>query len=326
MTSGTCSSSLRERCNRPRYLNRAGGLLLAACLALPWRAWSAAPLADVHVHYKWNQEDVTSPQQAVDTLRDHDIALAVVIGMPADYALRLETLAPGLVVPLWSPYRKPGDWSSWAYDKTVPERARRALDGGHYRGIGELHLIGGFAPPWNSPVIDALARLAAEYSVPLMIHTEFSRPDYLANLCRARPDTRILWAHAGALLSPEQVAGVLRACPNVWADLAARDPWRFVNNPITDDDGRLLPGWRTLLEDFPERFMVGSDPVWPVEQLDSWEQADTGWEEYGRFIGFHRHWLEQLPPALAENIRLRNAQRFFLPASTKRPVAAESAP
>lgn len=287
---------------------RGAGLLLA----FPLAAAAAPPLADVHVHYKWNQEDVTSPQAAVDVLNRNDIALAVVIGMPADNALRLEKLAPGRIVPLWSPYRQPGDWSTWAHDKTVPARARQALDSGLYRGIGELHLVGGFAPPADSPVITALAQLAAGYDVPLMVHTEFSRPDYMAKLCRAHPDTRILWAHAGALLSPAQVAGVLGDCPNVWADLAARDPWRFVNNPIADGDGRLLPEWRMLLEAFPDRFMVGSDPVWPVEQLDSWEHADTGWDEYGRFIGFHRNWIEQLPQNLADNLRLRNAQRFFL--------------
>jgi len=286
-------------------------LLLCALLALPATGRCAPPLADVHVHYKWNQEDVTTAQQAVDTLADHDIALAVVIGTPAEYALRLEKLAPDIIVPVWSPYRTPGDWSRWAFDKTVPERARTALAGGHYRGIGELHLIGGFSPGWRSPVISALAQLAAEYSVPLLVHTEFSTPDYMAGLCSAWPDTRILWAHAGSLLTPAQVAGVLDTCPNVWAELSARDPWRFVNNPIGDDKGALLPAWRELLERFPDRFMVGSDPVWPVENLDSWDQSDTGWQEYGRFVAFHRHWLGLLPSALADKIRLENAQQFF---------------
>jgi hypothetical protein len=286
-------------------------ILLAAVLAVPPGAWCAPPLADVHVHYKWSQEDVTTPQQAVDTLVANDIALAVVIGMPADYALRLEKLAPRLVVPLWSPYNSPGDWSSWAYDRTVLARARQALDSGRYQGIGELHLIGGFAPPSSSPVVSGLARLAAEFSVPLLLHTEFSAPDYLRGLCRASPDTRILWAHAGGLLTPTQVAEVLNACPKVWVELSARDPWRFVNNPIADADGVLLPAWRALLESFPDRFMVGSDPVWPVEQLDGWAQADTGWQEYGRFIAFHRRWIDRLPAELADNIRIGNALRFF---------------
>jgi hypothetical protein len=286
-------------------------LLLAAGACFAWPVWCAPPLADVHVHYKWSQEDVTSAQQAVDTLVAHDVALAVVIGMPADYALRLERLAPDRIVPIWSPYRAPGDWSTWAYDKAVLERARQALQGGDYRGIGELHLIGGFTPHWKSPVISGLAQLAAEFDVPILLHTELSQPDYMEGLCRAQPQTRFLWAHAGGVLTAAQVRQVMNACPNVWVELSARDPWRFVSNPMTDENNALLPAWRALIESFPERFMIGSDPVWPVEKLDSWDQADTGWQEYDRFIVFHRSWMSRLPPELEQKLRLTNAQAFF---------------
>ncbi|MGB5729519.1 MAG: hypothetical protein WBM52_20160 [Thiogranum sp.] len=69
------------------------------------------------------------------------------------------------------------------------------------------------------------------HDVPILLHTEFSQPDYLIQLCREHPGTRILWAYAGALLKPDQVGKVMSDCPNVWAELSARDPWRFVNNP-----------------------------------------------------------------------------------------------
>ena len=57
--------------------------------------------------------------------------------------------------------------------------------------------------------------------------------------------------------------------------------------------------------------MVGSDPVWPVEKLDSWEEPDSGWQQYSRFIKFHRDWLNKLPPALENRLRLENAVEFF---------------
>ena len=290
-------------------------IALLAWLFASMPASGAPPLADVHVHYKWSQKEVTAAQQAIGILRDNDIALAVVIGTPAEYALELARLAPQTIVPIWSPYREPADWSRWPHDRKVLERARDALASGDYRGIGELHLIGGFAPDWRTPVISGLLALAQEYQVPLLLHTELSNPDYISGLCGAFPEARILWAHAGAILSAEQVGTVMAACPGVSAELAARDPWRFVNNPITDSDGNLKPEWRALIETYPDRFMVGSDPVWPVEQLDSWDQADTGWQEYRRFIDFHRTWLAQLPPGLAEKIRLGNALRLFAPPS-----------
>lgn len=280
---------------------------LIAWLLVLGQARAAAPLADTHVHYKWSQREVTAPERAVAILRENDIALAVVIGTPAEYALELAHLAPDVVVPLWSPYREADDWSRWPYDEEVLERAGGALATGRYRGIGELHLIGGFAPHWRSPVIQGLFALAGEHDVPLLLHTELSSNDYMLHLCRAFPQVRLVWAHAGAILSPAEVAEVMDACPQLTAELSARDPWRFVNNPISDDTGALTPQWRSLIERYPDRFMIGSDPVWPVEQLDGWDRADTGWQEYSRFIGFHRRWLDALPPDLAGKLRLDNA-------------------
>jgi hypothetical protein len=269
------------------------------------------PLVDVHVHYKWSQQEVTSPQQAVQTLQDNNIFAAVVIGTPAEYALELQRLAPRSIIPVWSPYRKPSDWSSWPYDRTVLQRARAALASGDYRGIGELHLIGGFAPPWQTPVISGLLELAGEYRVPVMLHTEINDSGYLIGICQAFPDTDILWAHAGAILDPPAVARVINTCPRVHVELSARDPWRFVNNPIAQRDGTLLPAWRSLIESYPERFMIGSDPVWPVDRLDSWDEPDSGWRQYRRFVEFHRHWLRELPADIAQQVGAGNALRLF---------------
>lgn len=286
-------------------------LSLVGMLLLPLASRGEPPLADVHVHFKWNQAEVTSKEQAVAILRTNAIALAVVIGLPAGYALDLKALAPKLIVPIWSPYQMPADWSTWAFDEGVLVRARAALASGRYFGIGELHLIGGFTPDWRTPVISGLMGLAAEYDLPLLLHTEISQTAYLSGLCRAYPEARILWAHAGGILRADQVAEVMGGCPNLWVELSARDPWRYVNNPITDAEGSLLPEWRRLIESFPDRFMVGSDPVWPVERLDSWDEPDSGWEQYGRFVRFHREWLRQLPASISEKLRLTNARVLF---------------
>jgi len=270
------------------------------------------PVADMHLHYKWSQQDVTSPAEAVDMLARENIVMGVVIGTPAELALDLAQLAPQKLVPIFSPYRIGGDWQRWARDADVVPRTREALASGAYHGIGELHLIGGFSPRLDkATVLQGLMQLAGEYDVPIMLHTEFSRPVMILQLCRRYPDSRIIWAHAGSILAPAQVAQVLDACSNVWAGLAARDRWRFVNNPITDADGRLLPDWRALLLRYPDRFMLGSDPVWPVEQMDMWDEPDTGWQELGRFWGFHREWLQQLPVAVAGKIRCENAVALF---------------
>lgn len=294
-------------------------LLLILVLLLPAGLPAQPPVADMHLHYKWSQQDVTSPDDALRALDAEHVALGVVIGTPADLALPLVQRDPDRIVPIYSPYREGGDWYRWMSDPDVVARARAALASGRYHGIGELHLVGGFASRRaDGDVVSRLLLLAEEYAVPVMLHTEFSRPEPMLALCTRHPRTRIVWAHAGAILPPAAVESVLTACDNVWAGLAARDPWRFVSNPITDTEGELLPAWRALLLRYPGRFMVGSDPVWPVDQLDRWDEADTGWQELGRFWDYHRGWLAQLPEAVALRIACLNAADLFRPDATVR--------
>ena len=268
---------------------------------------------DMHMHYKWSQKEVTSPEDAVAALAENNISHAVVIGKPAENALLLKKLAPDKVIAIFSPYRDSQDWFMWQRKESVLVDATKALESGEYQGIGELHIIGGgFASKLDSAkVLNGLLELVVKHDVPIMIHTEFSKPNYMLAICQRHPQSKIIWAHAGAILKPEHVDEVMRQCPNVWSGMAARDPWRYVNNPIADEKGVLFPEWKALLLKYPERFMVGSDTVWPVEQMDSWDQADTGWQELGRFWGFHRSWLAQLPEGVAQKIRMDNAMKLF---------------
>jgi hypothetical protein len=302
-------------------------LLFILLLVLPVTLSAQTPVADMHLHYKWSQQEVTSPDDARRILDTQQVVLGVVIGTPAGLALTLAERDPARIVPIYSPYREGGDWYRWATDPEVVTRAREALASGRYQGIGELHLLGGFAPRTaQGDVLSRLLVLAEEYTVPVLLHTEFSRPDIMLALCARHPRTQIIWAHAGAILPPEAVASVLAACDNVRAGLAARDPWRFVNNPITGPQGELLPAWRALLLRYPDRFMVGSDPVWPVDQLDRWDAADTGWQELGRFWDYHRGWLAQLPDEVARRIACTNAVALFRPDNLALCTPAAAAP
>jgi len=284
--------------------------LLAVLLSLPVFA-EQAPIADIHLHWKWNQKEVTSTDQALAALDAQNVGLAVVTGTPPPLALELQALAPERIIAIYGLYRVPGEWATWHRDDGLIERVRAALASGLYHGIGEVHMIGGFVSHWRKPLIADLFHLAAEYDVPVLLHTEFSRAKYTLGLCQAYPETRFLWAHAGTMLKPSEVRKVLDGCKNVHAELSARDPWRYVANPIIDAEGRLLPEWRELILAYSDRFMVGSDPVWPVERLNPWDEPDSGWAELPRFLDFHRSWLQQLPPAAAEAIRWRNALAFF---------------
>jgi hypothetical protein len=268
-------------------------------------------IADIHLHWKWNQKEVIDVSQAIEILRKQNVGLAVVTGTPPELALELQEFAPDIVRPIYGIYRIPGEWSSWHHDSDLLKRVRQALESGRYFGIGEIHMIGGFISDWKNPVIAGLFNLGAEFDVPILLHTEFSRANYTLGLCRAHPQTRFLWAHAGSMLKPAEVERVLNGCPNVQVELSARDPWRHRANPIADEQGQLLPQWLELVSGHADRFMIGSDPVWPVDRLNPWDEPDTGWQELPRFLDFHRTWLSALPDAQADAIRWENARRFF---------------
>ncbi len=299
-----------------RVLKRVGRmhglpLFLLAQASLPTSA--LPPMADAHVHYKWTQTDHTSPAEAVAILRQAGVHLAVVFGTPPELALRLKALAPDRVIPVFGPYDGRRDWVAWQFDPGLVEEARQALASGIYHGIGEMHLVGGFSSRLTeNPVVEGLMKLGAAFDAPLIIHSEYASPAPFIRLCTRHPDTPVVLAHAGTVITPAEVRRILEACPRVHGELAARDPWRYVNNPIADaESGALLPAWEALVLDYPERFMVGSDNVWPVDRMDGWDQPDTGWDELPRFLAFHRRWLARLPAAVAAKVGYGNVERLF---------------
>ena len=87
----------------------------------------AAPIADIHLHWKWNQKEVGSAREAVDILERQEVGLAVVTGTPPALALELYDLAPDIVIPIYGIYRLPGEWSTWHRDPGLLERVRVAL-------------------------------------------------------------------------------------------------------------------------------------------------------------------------------------------------------
>ena len=92
-------------------------------------------IADIHLHWKWNQKEVISAAEAVQILSEQRVGLAVVTGTPPELALELQELAPGIVRPIYGIYRIPGEWSSWHHDPDLLKRVRRALESGRYAGI-----------------------------------------------------------------------------------------------------------------------------------------------------------------------------------------------
>lgn len=266
-------------------------------------------MADVHLHFNWNQKEVISAGAAVQRLRERNVVLAIVSSVPSDHAAKLREAGGEWIVPFYTPYVTPRSRVTWYVQEEVPGRVRAALASGRYFGIGELHLVSGLGPRRDNAMFLELIELAREFDVPMLIHTDSSSHLYFLPICRANRDVRFLWAHAGGILSADEVGALIEACPNVWVELSARDPWHY--GAITGTEGALLPQWAALVRKFPERFMTGTDPVWNAQQVFRWWEADEGWFHYDELNRYHRTWLRALPAGVAERVRLRNAQDFL---------------
>ncbi|MDH3218876.1 MAG: amidohydrolase [Gammaproteobacteria bacterium] len=265
--------------------------------------------ADVHVHFNWDQKEIIGAEEIVGKLRAAGVEFAVVAATPSELALDLKRAGGDLIVPLFSPYTHELGRNDWYRDERTATLAEAALQSGRYRGIGEVHFMSGFPPSMNNPIFLQLVQLAREYEVPMLIHIDSGNENPILDLCRAYADVKLVFAHAGGNLYPRHIRPVIQQCKNVMIEFSARDPWRF--GGLTDEDGHLLPGWRQLVLDYPDRFVTGTDPVWKVTRTQTWDQADDGWSHFEELLAYHQRWIADLPVPVQRKIRLDNARRFF---------------
>ncbi|WP_374467111.1 amidohydrolase family protein [Ferrovibrio sp.] len=270
---------------------RAGSLLVAVTLfglgLLPARDGKAAdlPLIDAHVHYSHDAWQMVPTADAIAILRRAGLRKVLVSSSSDDGTQKLYEAAPDLIVPELRPYRSRGELSSWMRDDTVLQHIEARLAKYSYVGIGEFHVYGADA---DLPVLKRVVALAKQHKLFLHAHSD---ADAVERLFRHDPQALVLWAHSG-FDRPDAVRAMLKRYPTLWADLAFRSDHA--------SQGKVDPAWRVLFEEFPDRFMVGTDTFTP----ERWFYI----EEHAKWS---RGWLADLPAPLAERIAYRNAEALF---------------
>ncbi|MFN4163644.1 MAG: amidohydrolase family protein [Ferrovibrio sp.] len=243
------------------------------------------PLIDAHVHYSHDAWQMVPTADAIAILRRAGLRKVLVSSSSDDGTQKLYEAAPDLIVPELRPYRSRGEIGSWMRDETVLQHIEARLAKYRYVGIGEFHVYGADA---DLPVLKRVVALARQHRLFLHAHSD---ADAVERLFRHDPQALILWAHSG-FDRPDAVRAMLKRYPTLWADLA------FRNDHATQ--GKVDPAWRALFEEFPDRFMVGTDTFTP----ERWFYI----EEHAKWS---RGWLADLPKPLAEKIAWRNAEALF---------------
>ena len=253
-------------------------------------ATAALPLFDAHIHYSHDAWDLVPPPQAIALLRQAGLRGALVSSSNDQGTQRLVAEAtaaglPGLIVPALRPYRSRGEIGSWMKDDSVPRYLDERLARYRYAAVGEFHLYGEDA---DLPVPRRMVALARQHGLLLHAHSDVAAIDLLL---RQWPEARVLWAHAG-FDRPELVRTQLRRHPRLWCDLA------FRGDHATGS--QVDPAWREAFDEFPGRFMIGTDTFTPER-----------WHYIGGHASYSRGWLASLPAPLAEAIGWRNAEALL---------------
>lgn len=203
-------------------------------------------------------------------------------------------------------------------DKNADAHIRRMLemDPGLWEGIGEIFtrhddltaLIHGDAPRADNEALARVYHLAAEYDLPVMLHSNITskrerNPLYLPEMeapLRNHPHVRFIWAHAGTSLEIHRhqekldfllstLDRMLEAYPNLYIDLS----WSMLRPYLLDEQGKPDPDWLKLVRRYPERFMLGSDVV---GRFDSMGEYMHGFEPF----------LDALPAEVAHKVARDN--------------------
>jgi len=181
--------------------------------------------------------------------------------------------------------------------------------------------------PPDHPLLLVLADIAAEHDLPITLHLEavpqamplpaswvvkgLAAPDMLpANmdgferLLARNPRARIVWEHGGwdntGFRTPELCRRLLAAHPNLFMEIKIDPQGPGLNSPLAGGaSGSLKPQWLALLQEFPTRFVLGSDQHFPMPH-----DAEQRWEGVVRF-------LNELPPDLRRRIAGENATRIY---------------
>lgn len=265
--------------------------LLAGARAAPYDG----PLFDAHLHY--NDEAFEGPHPLSDVLARFKAAgvQGVLANSRPNEGTKALAAARGAprVVPFIRLYRNRAEYANWFENPEIAAMVRAELAtgtaAGPYRGLGEFHLYD--SANADGAVARELVQLAAAKGLVVLAHCDDIAID---KLFAHAPKLRLIWAHSGIGGVPvERVRELLRRHPGLLGELSYRPG-------LTEADGRLSSAWRALLQEFPERFLIGSD---------TWVNAR--WQHYEALMQAYRQWLGDLPPAVARRLAWDNAAALF---------------
>ena len=316
-----------------KFHSNAASLLITVALLLTLsspvaggeaRYANSLPLIDIHAHFFR-----MTPDSVIKVMDDEAISVAVFMPVPNAGRSRRRGASEDLYLDAAKAFPKrlaaffggnelnqelasiDGGRVTDSDRERFRERVETILKQGGFKGIGELgprHMA--WTPgmheieyPADHPLMLVLADLAAKYELPIDVHLEANEKTIaqFERLLAYNGKAKIIWAHAGwsntGLATPELMKRLMSKYPNLYSSIKSREPENTAQEKVrlTNEKGTLISAWRTLFEEFSEKFFIGTD----VKLGDN----DTDY----RHAAAHRKILEQLSEASARKIAQENA-------------------
>jgi hypothetical protein len=190
--------------------------------------------------------------------------------------------------------------------------------------LGPTHPYEAAAP--DHPLFLLLADIAARHDLPIDLHMEaIEREASLDSRYRSPPNpsrlspniaaferllahnrkARLVWSHVGWDNTGQRTAGLTRRLltthPNLYVSVKM-GPDSLPANRLLEKGRGLAPEWRALIEEFPDRFLIGTDQFFVAPASD---------KRFPRHPGTGRVLLDALPDDLARRIGLDNPLVVF---------------
>lgn len=246
------------------------------------------PIFDAHVHYKEPAWDAYPVESIIELMDASGVAMGLVSSSPDEGTIMLWEYAPNRIVPELRPYHGSAGSSNWTKFEGMEQYLEGRLEKYPHEGIGEFHIHR--LDTSDEPLFRKVIAMAKKRDIALHVH---SGPEPIRWLYSLDPDVKIIWAHAGLGEPASAVYKLMAEFPELYADTSLRE-YAILG------DGNLDPIWRTIVFEFQDRLMVGSD---------TWINGQ--WDNYESIIDSNRQWLSKLPESIARKIAYQNAEKLF---------------